>query len=244
MQPQDPSTVEPDADATASVEQVSEPAESTSASPPWWRRMWRGRDEGSAPAQGEESAEQTAPSTVTLTEEEINRRVQAETDRREYKRQADARDAERKRLRDEDPWAYAEQERQAEHAAVVDWQTQQFLGTVGVEHDKYTLDPLVMQLPEDERKRILQIQGAGVGLDGRKLIVTEGLKALEKHWKAEGAKEAEARLRHNPAFRKQVLGEFRRGVAEPEFIAGGPATAADRNLSDMLRARLGQHHSA
>jgi hypothetical protein len=75
------------------------------------------------------------------------------------------------------------------------------------------------------------------------LIVTEGLKALEKHWKAEGSRDAEDRLRRNPAFRKQVLNEFRRGaLSEPEFIGSGAPSASDRNVSNILRDQIRARH--
>jgi len=240
MQPTqpDPSSEQPPTDAPASVEQASPAAEGTSGS--WWQRLWH-RD-GSPERQPEEPEPTQTPSAITLTQEELDRRVQAETDRREAKRQADARAAERRRLRDEDPWAYAEQERNAEQAATADSSIAGLFSQVGAEHDRYTLDPLVTQLPEAERQRILALEGAGVGLDGRKLIVTEGLKALEKHWKQEGAAEAEQKLRRNAAFRKQVLSEFRRGVREPEFISGGPPSVEGEKVSDILRNQIRARH--
>jgi hypothetical protein len=68
------------------------------------------------------------------------------------------------------------------------------------------------------------MEGAGVVLDGRKLIMAESLKALEKHWRSEGAKDAEAKLRDNSIFRKQVFAEHRGSVEEPELLPSG-ATA-------------------
>lgn len=209
--------------------------------------MWRGRpgaDDGSDEGDQETRAASQASSQVVLSQEELDRRVQSETDRREYRRQQAAQEAERRRLRDEDPWAYAEQDRTAEQAAQANGQISTLFSQIGTAHDQHTLDPLVMQLPDAERQRILGLQGAGLGLAGRKLIVEEGLKALEKHWKAEGAKEAESRLRRNPAFRKQVLGETRRGLPEPEFLTGG-ASSSDATVSNILRNQIqGRHSSA
>ena len=148
----------------------------------------------------------------------------------------------RRKLRDEDPWAFAEEERKAEQAAQIDAQNNQWFGNVGATHDRFTVDPVVMALPENERARILALEGAGVGLDGRKLIIEQGLKALEKHWKAEGQKDAEDKLRRNPAFRKQVLNEFRRGMSEPEFVGSGAPSAGDRNVSDILRNQIVARH--
>lgn len=242
MQPQtpEPSSVEPSPDVQAPVEAGSE--SSQPASQNFFQRLFR---RGSPEPETPEPAEAAETSSaITLTQEELDRRVQAETDRRESRRLEAARAAERRRLRDEDPWAYAEQDRQAEQAQVLDTGTTAMLGQMGATHDRYTLDPLVQSLPEAEQRRILQIPGAGIGLDGRKLIVEEGLKALEKHWKSEGEKEAEQKLRRNPAFRKQVLGEFRRGVPEPEFIGSGTPSAADRTISSILRGQLQRGHNS
>jgi len=197
---------------------------------------------GSEERQAQDTAAAEQPSTYTLTQEELDRRVQAETDRRESKRAQTSKEAERRKLRDEDPWAYAEQERQAEKTQAQDRQVTDFFGSISREHDKVSLDPLVMLLPEAERSRILGLQGAGVGLDGRKLVVTETLKSLEKQWKAEGKKEAEASLRRNPAFRKQILGESRRGMSEPEFLNGGAASTSDNSVSNILRDQLRARH--
>jgi hypothetical protein len=242
MQPEQPAplSVEPSPDVQAAPEASSESV--TPASRNFLQRLFGGR--GSQEAETQDQPEQAeASSAITLTKEELDRRVQAETDRREAKRTESAKAAEKRRLRDEDPWAYAEQERQAEHAQTLDTQTTNVLGLAGATHDRYTLDPLVEQLPEADRDRILKLEGAGVGLDGRKLIVSESLKALEKHWKAEGAADAESKLRRNPAFRKQVLGELRKGaLPEPDFIGSGPPSAADRTVSDILRHQIRARH--
>jgi hypothetical protein len=241
MQPQQPvapSDAQPAEDVQATVEEGSEPR--TPASRNFLQRLFRGR--GSQESETQDQAESAQPSTVALTQEELDRRVQAETDRRESKRSEQARAAERRRLRDEDPWAYAEQDRQAEQVGQTDQQVSTLFAQIGAQHDRYALDPLVLSLPEAEQKRILAMQGAGVGLDGRKLIVTESLKALEKHWKEEGEKQAEQKLRRNPAFRKQVLGEFRRGTPEPEYIGSGAPSAADKDVSNILRNQIGTRH--
>ena len=82
----------------------------------------------------------------------------------------------------------------------MDTQTTQWLGNVGATHDRFTVDPVMLSLPEAEQKRIMALEGAGIGLEGRKLIVQESLKALEKHWKSEGAKDAEAEAPPKPCF--------------------------------------------
>jgi|SRR5215471_632263 len=244
QQPEAPSDAQAPAD-TSSQPAASERSEAPSQNTSWLQRLWRGRRAGEEEQDSnQEPAATGQASQITLSQDELDRRVQAETDRREQKRLQQANAERRRKLRDEDPWAYAEEERNAEQHAMSDQQVSGMFGQIGATHDRYTLDPLVQSLPEAERNRILAMQGAGAGLDGRKLIVTEGLKALEKHWKEEGARDAEAKLRRNQAFRKQVLSEFRRGVSEPEFFGGGAPSAGDRSVSDLLRGNMRQHRSA
>ena len=246
MADEQPNTLSAEAQPTdAAVSQpVSDSSESKSSeSPSWWRRMFYRRGDAEAEAESAESEPaETASKKLQLTQEELDRRVQSETDRREAARQREAKARERRELRDKDPWAYAEQERKDEELAQSMGGMQSFLSGVGVEHDRVSIDPLFLALPKAEQERITSLDGAGVGLAGRKLVVTESLKALEKHWKAEGAKDAEARLRRNPAFRKQLLREARGEVVEPDLLpALGGASAADQKVSDILRThyRLG-----
>jgi hypothetical protein len=239
MQPEQSSTPSTDAqpsDAAAQDQTSGQPAEGSSESPGWWQRLFHRRPAGETEPEGEESGQPggTSPK-LSLSQEELDRRVQAETDRREAKRAADARAAERKRLRDEDPWAYAERDRQEEQFAIGNANVEQFFSRIGSEHDRASIDPVVELLPKAERERIMGIQGAGAGLEGRKLVVKEAMKSLEKHWKAEGAKDAERKLRSNPAFRKQVLAESRGQVVEPELLPAYSGSPADQEMSSILR---------
>jgi len=240
MQPQEtPSPVEPSADAAAAPEERSEQGTQASPGRNWFDRLLgRGSPEPEA-QDAPASTVDKASSAITLTQEEFDRRVQAEADRRESKRTEQSRTERRRKLRDENPWQYAEEDRKAENEQAANQQVGNFFADISREHDKYSIDPIVDALSEPERSRILQMEGAGQGLDGRKLIVTEGLKALEKAWKAEGAKDAEDRLRKNPAFRKQLLNEMRRnGIREPEFITGAAASSSDDSVSNLLRDQL------
>jgi len=218
------------------------------SSPGWWQRLFSRRSAQEARADAQESEEPDGASEpLKLSQEELDRRVQAEADRREYARQAEQRKQERKRLRDEDPWAYAAQDREAEKAQETDQGLAGFFATVGLEHDKHSIDPLMEMLPVAERQRIMNLEGAGKGLAGRKLVVTEALKALEKHWKTAGEHEAESKLRRNSAFRKQVLAESRGLSVEPELLPASSASASDRKVSDILRNYYGLqngHNSA
>lgn len=229
----------PSPDAEASAQTSEQASESSSEPPNWWqritRRQPRGAREETEPNQ-ESTAASAEPDKVVLSQTELERRVQAETDRREAKRQREAEIAARRELRDKDPWAYAEEERKAEVAQQGNFQLESFVSNVGSEHDRVTIDPIFLALPKSEQERITKLEGAGVGLAGRKLVVSESLKALEKHWKAEGEKAAEAKLRRNAAFRKQVLSEARGGYAEPELLPGtSGGSTTDQTVSTILR---------
>lgn len=217
----------------------------------WWDRLMgrRPEDRETEREDGDRGQAGKTSKALTLTEEELERRIQSETDRREAKRQQDLRVQQRRELRDKDPWAYAEQERKDEELQTGTSQLTDFVTRVGTEHDRASIDPVVELLPQEERDRIFKLEGAGRGLDGRKLVVTEALKALERHWKAEGAKDAEGRLRRNPAFRKQLLSEARGGTVEPELLPAVGPSQADQTVSSLLRRYYdlpapSQHNSA
>ena len=202
----------------------------------WWQRLFnRGPAQESDSEREDSKSETNASKPLSLTPEELERRIQSETDRREAKRAQDTRIAARRKLRDEDPFEYAKQERDEEEVGTANGQLASFVANVGTHHDRVSIDPLVELLPESERKRIFGLDGAGNGLEGRKLLVTESLKSLEKHWRAEGAKDAEAKLRRNSAFRKQVFSEFRGGTVEPELLPGSASSTADETVSALLR---------
>jgi hypothetical protein len=229
---------------------AAEPASGESREGPsthWWDRLLNKRPTPEATSADEEQAQASSTSQkLSLTQEELDRRVQAETDRREAQRAQRQRAEERKKLRDTDPWAFAEEDRKAEQSQVQDNTTLEFFRNVGTQHDRIAIDPLMETLPVAERQRIMSIEGAGQGLDGRKLVVSEALKSLEKHWKAEGAKDAEAKLRRNQAFRKQILSEARAGIVEPDLLPAYSSSEADQKVSDILRGYygVGRHNSA
>src|SRR5580765_1157148 len=245
--PNTPSTEGAQVPDAVAAEPVSDESREGS-SPSWWSRMFNRRPGQETPTGDGESAEASSTSErLSLTQEELDRRVQAETDRREAKRAAEQRAESRKKLRDEDPWAFAEQERKAEQEAEQSQGLQSFFANVGTHHDRIAIDPLMEALPVKERTRIMEIEGAGRGLDGRKLVVTEALKALEHQWKAEGEKVAEAKLRRNQAFRKQLLSEIRGNAAEPELLPAYQGSDADKTVSDIFRDYYGiggRHNSA
>lgn len=248
MQPTESSPSSSDVHATEPTERTEASPEQTDErpSPSWWNtltsKLSSRRGEEAAPS-AEESTAETESQTRTLSNEEIARLVQSEADRREALRNKEARDAERRRLRDEDPWQYAEDERQVENAQQTDAQLNQLFQGIGQLHDTATLVPLMEALDPKERERLLALPGAGVGVDGRKLLTTETLKSLEKHWRAEGARDAETKLRRNPTFRKQLMSELG-GFGEPEVVPPSGAVSngvSSDDINNYLRRQIGVH---
>lgn len=238
-QPNTPSEEVQSTDAAPSEPSSDSSQEKASESPGWWQKLFHRRGQEPASEDADSGDKGATSQALTLTQEELDRRVQAETDRREAKRLQAAQAQRRKELRDSDPWTYAEEERRAEQEAESTAGLQHFLTGLSGEHDRVAIDPLIEQLPKAERDRILRMEGAGTGLKGRKLLVTEAMKALEKHWKSEGQKEAERKLRANPAFRKQVLAESRGQTVEPELLPAMSASEADQTVSSLLRGHYG-----
>jgi hypothetical protein len=193
------------------------------------------QDEADTETEAREASKPAATSQArSYTEEEISRLVQAETDRREAKRKKEQLEAEERAKReaierkldpnspDYDPFQGSEERAELKAREEQEQQLIGFLQNIGKQWDTAVIDPLVTALPRAEQERILKLEGVGVGIDGRKALVQHSLDALRKHWKAEGAKEAEAKLRENPAFKKRLFAELRGETDEPELIEGRP----------------------
>lgn len=187
------------------------------------------------------------PKTLTLTEDELQRRIQAETDRREARRNREVQqqtaartEAERLRLLRDDPIQGAEQEARRIVAEQEAAKLRTTVDAVWEQADRTVLDPLFQALPAKVQSEILAETNHLTGLESRMANAKAALKALEKHWKAEGAKDAEKSLRANPAFRKELLAEVRDDRDEPELIAGARPTHST-NMNDFILSRGGRN---
>lgn len=229
---------------------VEEPTQDRS----WWSRFLhtRGHQTESSEVSPTESingaGSDIAPAKrqVTLTEEELQERVarQAQSlhDREIARRNREAAQAQRARLRDENPEAYVQlektEEQQTQMRQVQAGQLMTLLGHVGRQHDAVSIDPIINALPAKERERILGMPEAGQGLPGRKLIVDEALKTYGRQEYERGYREAQAKLKKDPVFRKSVLSELRGSYEEPELYPGDGSPGqglGDDNVSNILR---------
>lgn len=190
---------------------------------------------GSAVGTSEQKTESQEPEKLTLTQEEFQRRVQGEVDRREQRRAASERQKQLKDLRDENPIEYArqterveqEEEALARKAVEVHGLTQQFdasmLGPVMSKLDEKERAEAYKDLPDDPYKARTHLIDKGIAL-----LVT----------KAEAT--AEKRLRESPAFRKQLLAEIRTNMNEPDAIEGQPSVHGDKaDMNFILRRAAG-----
>lgn len=184
-----------------------------------------------------------ADGAITLTPEELRRRVQSETDRRMAQIQEDEaarrKREERRRLRQEDPLGYAEQEEQEEAKAEAlrrELARAQELAASGIRaYDASVLDPLMRAVPEADRKAIL---GAiEPGIPGRGQVATRALEVLRRTWTEAGRAEARKALISDQAFVKEVLVKYGGRAPEVDAIPAVPVSRAPAaNVNDNLRA--------
>jgi hypothetical protein len=256
---QQPPSPEPAAPAAGEPVPPSAPeGEEPSQDRSWWSRFLHTRghqsdqsEDASPPSANGHEPPPIASTSVTLTEEELNERVarQAQSlhDREIARRNRENAQAERARLRDQNPEAYVQLEKDEEQtAALRQQQTGQLmtlLGHVGRQHDAVSIDPIVNALPQTERERILALPEAGQGLPGRKLVVDEALKSYGRLQYERGYREAQAKLKKDPVFRKSVLSELRGAYEEPELYPGQGSPQeglGDDNVSTILRRQYTQ----
>jgi hypothetical protein len=176
-------------------------------------------------------------------DQEFQRKVQAEVDRREaVRRQREAAQQERT-LRQQDPTAYARLKEQQEAQAASATSLTNALQTLSRQFDDATVTPLMQALASDDiRNEVLK--DAGHGLPGRKEIVTRALKALKKaaydEGLAKGKETAQKSLRRSSAFRKELLSELRGEEDEPEVALGNGTAGSgeDWDMNDWMRGQV------
>lgn len=178
--------------------------------------------------------------TLTLSEEELERRIQAEADRREAKRARAQRvdpvkelEARERAERQQDPWKAAETRNQMDAMAA----QREFVGGLVRTYDAATLDPLMALVPEAERQKLLAAEPDTDPLEHRQRIVRGGLAAYEKAIRADEAKKTEERIRRNPSVLKQVVLDTRDERDEPVLVAAGSArrNGATTSMDDLIR---------
>jgi hypothetical protein len=205
-----------------------------------------------APKQAQQA---TPPGQVTLTPDEIQRRIQSEADRLLARRQKEeAEKAKREReveLRRTNPFEYARL-KESEEQELLAAQTEtkrltEMIGTQLTMYDRNILDPLVSALPEKLRKDVIS---AEEGIPGRKATVTNTIKALRSHWMAEGRASAKSDLMKDQTFIKEVLARFGTPSPEPEptpvrlgATSGQPGQNTNQRMNSWMRSGAQQARS-
>lgn len=203
-------------------------------------------DPSEKPADGQTPSADDEPKTYTKAE--LEKIIQSETDRRENKRQREAQAAakreEERRLHEYDPQAYADlkwQEDQEKEASQKTLQERiEQANDLVTSYDKAVLDPVFLELPEKEQQNILKAHANKTGMEQRLALMKDAMAALRKRYKAEGAKEAEAKVRQNPSLIKQALVDLRDESDEPVSVSAAATNGQTADMNVWMRAALGK----
>lgn len=160
---------------------------------------------------------------VFETQEEFDRRLQSEVDRRLAKQQQDEKvRADRAReveLRRTDPFEYARlMEEKEQQLQAAQQETRLLTSTLEQQlnhYDRNVLDILVSAVPEKERGRVIS---QSEGIQGRKETTQATLRELRKLWRAEGEASAKANLMKDQTFIKEMLARYGAASPEPEPV--------------------------
>lgn len=196
------------------------------------------------------SQDTPADTSIQLTQDELNRRVQSEVDRRLSKFQEEQsirrKEQEKKELRRKDPYAYVElEEEEEEQRALLEKQMNE-ARTLAVNslraYDTAVLDPLFNLLPATEKQEILDTIEDGIS--GRGKAASQALKVLERQWKQAGISDARRALLNDQAFVKEVFAKYGNGGRiEPTSMpaSGAPAPGSGQfNMNDWIREAAGR----
>lgn len=251
-----------EARAESEPEAETEPAPSPEAAP---ARAQRAESE---PAQAERPPKPgpVPPGYTVISEDDKQRLIQAETDRRIAKWQAEQQrrqsvqqrqsESERlEKLRREDPVVYAEERHAADQRAAFEQQLlnekmavqEATMRDISRTYDLAVVEPVLQHLTMDERAVVLKSQPQGV--KGRTILVQKAIdtlrKRVEKDAYERGLAEGEEKARSSKALRKQILAELRESEEEPDLApAGAPSrTRAVSNngyMNDLFHRMAGR----
>lgn len=191
------------------------------------------------------------PNVLTMTPEQFQRSVQAETDRRLAKEKAteQARRAreEEQYLRRNDPLEYVRRIEAQEEAQQASSQRQQeavrLLEQQLHHYDRGVLDTLVGALPEKARQSILKSTNPE-GIQGRADVAKASLKALQQYWQHQGRESARSQLMKDPTFVKEILARHGGSPGEVDPTPALPPSAAGRRPTGNDSVNAWMRHGA
>jgi len=198
-----------------------------------------GRQRQERPGSGPPPAD---PERLTLTRAQLAEFVNGEVNRREAKQKAEADRARRRMLRDSDPLAFADEDRQREEVEEAQTAQQERMRQSLAYYDQHTLTPFLNRLPPDVVEQLRKETGGGVeGLEGREKLIARGTEILEERIRADERRKTSQALRANPALRKQQLLREAESDPTPDPETGGGGFAPGSSGVDpntQLRAFL------
>jgi hypothetical protein len=198
------------------------------------------------------SGSEPPPGARLVTQQELDRLIQGEADRREAKRRDQERKQTERELREKDPYKYAQlvaqREREQEENEAGNNATANAIREQVSTYDRQVLDPLFLAVPEGDERRAIEL---GIGqhpdgpLVGRGDAARKLIDLIRKQGRAEGESEARRTLVNDEGFVKEVL--TRRGGqrAEPEVVSpvgSGQrgAGSADDDMEGFIRGSRGR----
>jgi len=214
-----------------------------------------GQSGGSAPRTGGQRQERPGAvpggadsDVVQLTRAQLAEFVNGEVNRREAKHAAEQDRARRRALREQDPIAYAEEDREREVVEQAQAAQRERMGQTLDYYDQHTLIPFLNGLPPEVVEQLRTETGGGVeGLEGRERLVARAQELWAERIRAEARRTpASPAQRSDPisrALHKQQL--LREAEADPtpgpEVLGPGGGVAPQVEGLDMntqLRALL------
>lgn len=241
----DQTPLPPDEGASA----ATEPSGGSKGVAHFFDRVFRGggqdqRESEPPPPDPEPRTQPEAPTwQPPASPQELDRLVQSRTDAELYRREQLRRERELSDLQQRADRAFEEgddllggeltrQAKALQNGEGGEQQTAQLVGGISDFYDHLFLDSYLARLDAPAREALLTEPIVGAG--GRALLSERIADALYAQGEAAGERKAEARLRKNPSFRKELLHEIRPGLEEPDHL---PAVAASNSASmdDMIR---------
>lgn len=168
---------------------------------------------------------------------EIARERKAEADRKARELDEHIKDLLNPNSGNFDPYEGARLQAERDGTVTAEESKVQFYRQVGTTYDEAILTPIHARIPEEARATLLDGLPEGA-LDSRREYVTRALDHEYERGKREGAQEAEARLRKDPVFRKEVAIGRRAedDYEEPEHLSG--TSVAPTEKPDFLKHAL------
>lgn len=182
------------------------------------------------------SGTELAPGQRIITDDELTRLIQAETDRREARRTEAERKRSEKELLTKDPYKYAQlkikEDEEAEQQRLKEEESSTVVRDNIFQYDRQVLDPLFLAVPTSEARSAIEQSIAthpqgpivGRGEAARKLI-----ELIRTQAQQDGLTQARTTLINDEAFIKEILARRGGQRVDPDVVS--PVGASQRGAS-------------